>query len=98
MVSAPAVFQQTLVNLLQGLNNVCIYLDDILVTGSSERGHVENLAAVLDKLERAGVRLKKSKCQFILPSVEYLGHKISDKGIQSTKKNIHGIVKGPRHS
>ena len=64
-----------------GFNNVCIYLDDILVTGSSERDHLDNLAAVLEKLEAAGVRLKGSKCHFMLPSVEYLGHKISDKGI-----------------
>ena len=30
---APAVFQRTMENLLQGLSNVCIYLDDILVIG-----------------------------------------------------------------
>ena len=54
---APAVFQRTMENLLQGLNNICIYLDDILVTGSSERDHLENLAAVLAKLGGAGVRL-----------------------------------------
>ena len=95
VASAPAVFQRTMENLLQGLNNVCIYLDDILVTGSSERDHLENLAAVLDKLERAGVRLKRSKCHFMLPSVEYLGHKISDKGVQPTEEKIRAIVKAP---
>ena len=51
VASAPAVFQRTMENLLKGLNNVCIYLDDILVTGSSERDHLENLATVLEKLE-----------------------------------------------
>ena len=40
VASAPAVFQRTMENLLKGLNNVCIYLDDILVTGSSERDHL----------------------------------------------------------
>ena len=33
VASAPAVFERTIENFLQGLNNVCIYLDDILVTG-----------------------------------------------------------------
>ena len=61
MATAPAVFQRTMENLLQGLNNVCIYLDDILVTGSSERDHLNNLAGILEKLEVAVVRLKKSK-------------------------------------
>ena len=95
VASAPAMFQRTMENLLQGLNNVCIYLDDILVTGSSERDHLDNLAAVLEKLEAAGVRLKRSKCHFMLPSVEYLGHKISDKGIQPTEAKIRAIVKAP---
>ena len=89
------MFQRTMENLLQGLNNVCIYLDDILVTGSSEREHLDNLAAVLEKLEAAGVRLKKSKYHFVKPSVEYLGHKISDKGIQPTEAKIRAIVKAP---
>ena len=31
----------------------------------------------------------------MLPSVEYLGHKISDKGIQSTEAKIRAIVKAP---
>ena len=52
------------------------------VTESSERDHLENLASVLEKLEEAGIRLKKSKCHFMLPSKEYLGHKISNKDTQ----------------
>ena len=95
VASAPAVFQQTMENILQGLSNVWIYLNDILVTGSSERDHLDNLAAVLEKLEEVGVRLKRYKCRFMLPSVEYLGHKIADKGIQPTEVKIHAIVKAP---
>ena len=41
------------------------------------------------------MRLKKSKCHFMLPSIEYLGHKISDKGTQPTKGKVRAIVKAP---
>ena len=92
VASAPTVFQRTMENLLKGLNNVCIHLDDILVTRSSESDHLENLATVLEKLEEAGRRLKKYKCHFML---EYLGHKISDKGIQPTEEKVSAIVKAP---
>ena len=88
VASAPAVFQQTMENLLQGLKHVCVYLVDILVTGSSERNHLENLTEVLGRLEKAGMRLKQSKCQFMLPAVEYLGHKISDKGLQPMEGKV----------
>ena len=74
---------------------MCVYLDDILVTGSLEREHLDNLAEVLKRLESAGMRLKRSKCEFMLPSVEYLGHKISDKGLQPTEGKIKAIVEAP---
>ena len=90
--SAPALFQRTMENLLQGLKHVCVYLDDILVTGTTERDHLDNLGEVLKRLENAGMRLKRSKCEFMLPAVEYLGHKISDKGLQPTEGKIRAII------
>ena len=82
-------------NLLQGLKHVCVYLDDILVTGSSKRNHLENLTEVLGRLEKAGMRLKQSKCQFMLPAVEYLGHKISEKGLQPMEGKVRAIAEAP---
>ena len=41
--SAPEIFQRVIENLLQGIPNVVVYLDDILVTGSSEEQHLTNL-------------------------------------------------------
>ena len=50
-------------NLLRDIPCVSVYLDDILVTGKSLEDHIKNLEEVLIRLERAGVRLKKTKCQ-----------------------------------
>ena len=61
---------------------MCVYLDDILVTGESEAAHIRNLSAVLERLESVGVHLKREKCAFMLPEVKYLGHWISAKGLQ----------------
>ena len=82
-------------NLLQGLPQVCVYLDDILVTGKSEAEHHQNLDEVLTRLEQAGLRLKRSKCFFMLSSVEYLGHKISAQGLQPTDEKIRAIKEAP---
>ena len=67
---------------MQGINHVCVYLDDILVTGATEQEHLQNLDDVLSRLETADMRLKYGKCAFLLPAVEYLGHKILAQGLQ----------------
>ena len=41
--SAPAIFQRTIENILQGIPNVVVYIDDILIAGKTEREHLRNL-------------------------------------------------------
>ena len=94
--SAPAIFQRTMENLLQGFKHVVVYIDDILITGSTDEEHLSNLKGVLHKLKEAGMRLKRKKCFFMRPEVEYLGHRISQKGLQPTKEKVKAIAEAPR--
>ena len=93
--AAPAIFQRTIEGVLRGIPHVCVYLDDILITGDTEAEHLENLNAVLTRLEEAGMRLKPRKCSFMLPAVEYLGHNISAEGLRPTNEKIRAIVEAP---
>ena len=43
VASTPAMFQQVMDTVLQGLPNVICYLDDVLVTGSTVEEHLSNL-------------------------------------------------------
>ena len=51
-----------------------MYLPRRHLTGKTKTEHLNNLAEVLTRLEKAGLRLKQEKCSFMLPSVDYLGH------------------------
>ena len=93
--AAPSIFQRTIEGVLQGIPNVCVYLDDILITGKTNSEHLMNLHAVLTRLEEAGMRLKRNKCSFLLPKVEYLGHAISADGLQPTNGKIRAITQAP---
>ena len=65
VASAPAIFQRTMDVILQGLPGVICYIDDILITGSSDKKHLANLEEVLKRLEHHGIKLKTSKCKFL---------------------------------
>ncbi len=74
--SAPGIFQRFIESVLQGIPKVTVYIDDILVTGSTEDEHLKNLSEVLNRLEQAGLKVNNNKCNFLAPSVTYLGHRI----------------------
>ena len=95
VASAPSIFQRTMENLLRGIPKVCVYLDDILITGATEVEHLNNLHDVLSRLEQAGMHLKKDKCAFLLPQVDYLGHQISQSGLHPTEEKVRAIVEAP---
>ena len=58
--------------------------------------HIEHLAAVFDKISKAGLKLKPSKCEFFKSRINYLGHIVSRNGIEMDPKKIEAIQKWPR--
>ena len=88
VTAAPSIFQRFMETLLQGIPHVSIYLDDILITGTSNDEHLKTLDQVLTRLEAAGLHLKQNKCIFLLPAVKYLGHEISAEGLQPAEEKL----------
>ena len=92
VASAPAIFQRTMDQLLNGLTGVRCYLDDIIITGKSTEEHLNHLSQVLEQLQNKGFRLKKDKCHFLQSSVEYLGHVIDTNGLHTTPTKQQAIA------
>ena len=93
--SAPGIFQGVMDNWLQGLSGVAVYLDDILVTGATEEEHLRTLEKVLGWLEMSGLHVKKKKCQFVVPSVTYLGRQIDASGLHPLPDKFRAIEEAP---
>jgi hypothetical protein len=93
--AAPAIFQRTMDCLLQDIPQVAVFQDDILISGSSDEAHLQHLGEVLRRLDAEGFRLKKEKCQFMLPEVTYLGHRITSEGIQPTADKVKAVQDAP---
>jgi len=52
IASAPAIFQRTMDTLLQGIEGVACYIDDIIVTGKMAKEHLQHLEEVLHRLQQ----------------------------------------------
>lgn len=95
ITSAPAHFQRAMDQILRGLPGVQCYLDDILCTGATDEEHLRNLDAVLQRLQDYGLRVRKDKCEFFKPSVEYLGHVIDARGLHTAPSKSRAIADAP---
>jgi hypothetical protein len=89
--SAPSIFQRTIENLLQRIRGVSVYIDDILISGSTLHEHLQILDTVLEKLQNSGLKLNKTKCFFLRDRIEYLGHIIDRDGLHPTSEKVRAV-------
>ena len=73
----------------------CISGYDILMWYESFDDHLVRLRAVFERLRTAKVKLNPSKCHFLRTSVSFLGHIISNKGIETDSDNIAALRDWP---
>lgn len=95
ITSAPEVYHKIMTKTLDGMEGVLTLLDDSVVYGRTEEEHDERLRKVLDRLSEKGIVLNKEKCEIGKTRIKFLGHVISDKGIEIDKDKISALVKFP---
>ena len=67
-------YMRRLSNYLYGdLEDVCVYIDDILIASSDWTSHLESLREVFQRTRDAKLRIAVSKAQFALSSIDYVG-------------------------
>lgn len=95
--NAPSAFQREIQSVLSSLpsHKVIVYIDDILIMGSSFNEHLSLLSKVLETLSKYNIKLKLSKCDFFRSEVEFLGHLVSSSGIKKTPAYINKITEYP---
>ena len=95
IVSAPAIWQRSMDELLQGILDTHCILDDILITGVNDEHHLANDEAVLQRLEDAGLRANRQKCSFLQPRIDYCGHEVSEDGLHKMQAKVDAIRQAP---
>ena len=77
LVTTVSTFQYFMSTVLTGLNNFAfMYLYNILVFSETYEDHLHHLNEVFERFQKAGLKIKLSKCQFFKTHLHYLGHRI----------------------
>ncbi len=94
LTNAPATFC-TLMNdiFCEWLDDfVVVYIDDILIYSGSLEEHAEHLRKVFQRLRENKLYAKLEKCEFGVTEVDFLGHRITQKGLMMDDHKVKAIL------
>ncbi|KAK7919250.1 hypothetical protein WMY93_010534 [Mugilogobius chulae] len=97
LCNAPATFERLMEKVLTDIprQECLVYLDDILVHGSSFEAALESLRQVLHRISEAGLKLHPNKCCFMRKELEFLGHKVGGEGISTLEEKVQAVRDWP---
>ena len=93
LCNAPGTFERLMETVLRGMQweRAVLYLDDIIIFSNTISEQMDRLEEVFDRLQKANLTLKPSKCHFFQKQVEFLGHIVDKDGVHTDPKKIEVI-------
>lgn len=84
-------FQRMMNSILQALDYVYCYINDILIASETAEQHEHHLREVLRRLQRAGITINSAKCKLGEPEIKFLGYFVSAEGIRPLPDKVKAI-------
>ena len=75
--NAAQTFQRFMDQVLRGLPFCFVYLDDLLIASPDMDTHLQHLQQVFQLLSDNGILINAQKSEFAVPSLDFLGHRVS---------------------
>src|SRR3984957_16312710 len=97
LCNAPATFQRTMDQILQGIKEefVLVYLDNVIIYSKTFKEHLQHLTKVLDRIRNANLSLKAEKCNFIATELQFLGHVVGKDGVKPDPEKVEKMMNYP---
>uniref|UniRef100_A0A3B1JQK1 Gypsy retrotransposon integrase-like protein 1 n=2 Tax=Astyanax mexicanus TaxID=7994 RepID=A0A3B1JQK1_ASTMX len=97
VTNAPSTFQRLMERCMGDINlkEVLVFLDDLIVFSDTIEEHEKRLLHVLSRLKEYGLKLSLEKCKFFQASVRYLGHVVSEDGVETDPEKIEALKTWP---
>jgi len=93
--NAHVFFHQVMDQVLEGVDFLKCYIDDVLVHNKGLLQHLVHLEELLKRLHKVNMKIHPKKCEFVITSVIYLGHRILPNGIMVHWAKVVVILEMP---
>lgn len=97
VTNAPSTFQRLMEKCMEDINlrEVLVFLDDLIIFSETLEEHERRLLKVLSRLREYGLKLALEKCKFFQTSVRYLGHIVSERGVETDPEKVQTLKTWP---
>jgi hypothetical protein len=96
MMNSGATLVRGMRKLLEGMEDVESYIDDILVHSSTWEDHMTTLQELFRRMKHAKLTVRPSKCVFGAEEIEFLGHWVGQGILGLHEDNVDKIKKASR--
>ena len=93
--NAPPTFQRYMTMVVSGMENVQVYIDDIVVYTQTYEHHKEVLWELFRRLAEHGLVINSEKSKFFRQQIEYLGYEITPSGYRPLEVILPKVEKIP---
>jgi hypothetical protein len=91
LLGCPATFQHLMEGVLWNLQNMIIYIENLLIHSDTHEWHLQILEQVLEWLHQNHLKINLEKCIFGNNEVSYLGFTLTPEGIKPGKNKLKAI-------
>jgi hypothetical protein len=81
LASVPSAFQQLIEQVVKGIPNVVVYIDNLIIHSKMQKDHFRSLDTVFTRLAAHDLRVNLKKCVFGSNETSYLGFRLTKEGI-----------------
>ena len=93
LVNAGATYSRMMRKLLDGLDGVANYVDDVIIHSRTWDEHVATLSEVFARIREASLTVKPSKCWLGYSKVDFLGHRVGDGNSLTQDDKVDKLMK-----
>jgi hypothetical protein len=89
--NAPAIFQRMINRLVEDIEGVSAYIDDIVIYSVDMKSHVKVLRKVFERLKKYGLKVNQKKCELGMGSMEVFGFTVKSGTITPSRSRTKAL-------
>ena len=89
---SPDIAMEMMHSVLDDIEGIEFYMDDIGVFSSTWSDHLSLLSTVLGHLENVGFTINPLKCEWAIQETDFLGHWLTPSGVKPWRKKVDAIL------